>query len=114
MLRINEESRKWWILIAMGAVAGLIMLDETVVGVALPTLRADLAMSHIASHWVVSAYFLVFTGFTAAAGKLGDLLGLRSVLVGGLLLFGLVVQPPSKSLDRKELHAVEPDRRKTR
>ena len=38
---------------------------------------------------MVSAYFLVFTGFTAAAGKLGDLLGLRSVLVGGLLLFGL-------------------------
>ena len=55
MLRINEESRKWWILIAMGAVAGLIMLDETVVGVALPTVRRDLGMSEVASHWVIGA-----------------------------------------------------------
>ena len=88
MLRINEESRKWWILIAMGAVAGLIMLDETVVGVALPTVRRDLGMSEVTSHWVINVYLLVFTCFLAAAGKLGDVLGLRNLFVAGVAVFG--------------------------
>ena len=48
MFRIKDERRKWWILVAMGAGGGLIVLDETVVGVALPTLRQDLAMKLIA------------------------------------------------------------------
>ncbi|MEM7221680.1 MAG: DHA2 family efflux MFS transporter permease subunit [Pseudomonadota bacterium] len=87
-LNIKEENRKWWILAAMGAGGGLIVLDETVVGVALPTLRQDLGMSHVAAHWVVSAYFLAITGFAAAAGKLGDHFGLKRVMVASLLLFG--------------------------
>ena len=89
MLPVNDTNRKWWILVAMGAVAGLIMLDETVVGVALPTVRQDLGMSQVAAHWVVSAYFLVFTAFAAAAGKLGDYLGFRNVLLAGAAVFGL-------------------------
>ena len=48
MRMIAEESRKWWILIAMSGVGGLIMLDETVVAVALPTMRHDLGMSDVA------------------------------------------------------------------
>ena len=89
MLPINDDSRKWWILIAMGAVGGVILLDETVVGVALPTIRKDLGMSSVASHWVVSAYLLVFTGFAAAGGKIGDVIGLRIVFVVSMLIFGL-------------------------
>lgn len=89
MLRINEESRKWWILIAMGAVAGLIMLDETVVGVALPTVRRDLGMSEVASHWVIGAYMLVFTGTAAAGGKMGDVIGFKSLVLVGGAVFGL-------------------------
>jgi hypothetical protein len=42
MPRVNDNNRKWWILAAMGGVLGLILLDETVVGVALPTIREDL------------------------------------------------------------------------
>jgi len=89
MLPISDKSRKWWILIAMGAVGGVILLDETVVGVALPTIRKDLGMSSVASHWVVSAYLLVFTGFAAAGGKIGDVIGLRIVFVVSMLIFGL-------------------------
>lgn len=63
MLRVDDESRKWWVLIAMGAAAGLIMLDETVVGVALPSLREDLGRSQVGAHRVASLYMLVFTGF---------------------------------------------------
>jgi len=89
MLRINDESRKWWILIAMGAVAGLIMLDETVVGVALPTVRRGLGMSAVASHWVIGAYMLVFAGAAAAGGKLGDVIGFKSLVLVGGAVFGL-------------------------
>lgn len=86
---ITDQSRKWWILIAMAGCAGLIMLDETVVGVALPTLRHDLGMSQAASHWVISIYMLVFCCGAAAAGRLGDILGFRKIMIAGASLFGL-------------------------
>jgi len=89
MLEINDRSRKWWILTAMGTCGGLIMLDETVVGVALPTLRRDLGMSDLASHWVISAYLLVFTGAAAASGKLGDVIGFKNLVIVGAAVFGL-------------------------
>jgi EmrB/QacA subfamily drug resistance transporter len=89
MPEIDDNRRKWWVLAAMGGVLGLILLDETVVGVALPTIRDDLQMSQITAHWVVNAYLLVFAGLVIAAGKLGDAIGLRRLFVGGVLLFGL-------------------------
>lgn len=70
---IAETRRKWWILTAMGLALGLILLDETVVGVALPTIRKDLELSRIGSHWVVNAYLLVLAVLAAAAGKLASL-----------------------------------------
>lgn len=72
---IGDTRRAWWILTAASAVLGLVVLDETVVGVALPTIRTELAMSEIASHWVVNSYLLTFTCFLALGGKLGDMLG---------------------------------------
>jgi MFS family permease len=89
MLRINDETRKWWILIAMGAVGGLIMLDETVVGVALPTVRHDLGLSQVASHWAINAYMLVFAGTAAAGGRMGDVVGFRTLMLIGAAVFGL-------------------------
>ena len=84
VLRIDESNRRWWILAAMGGVVGLILLDETVVGVALPTVRTDLGMSQVASHWVINAYLLVFAGLAAAGGKLGDVLGLKKLFVASV------------------------------
>jgi len=89
MLAIADQQRKWWILVAMAAGAGLIMLDETVVGVALPTIRHDLGMSDIGAHWVVNSYMLVFGGVAAAGGKLGDIVGFRRLFVAGAALFGV-------------------------
>ena len=87
---MTERSRRnrWWILAAMGTALGLVLLDETVVAVALPTIGGDLAMSQVAAHWVINAYLLVFTGLAAAAGKLGDLLEIRACYLAGLVLFG--------------------------
>ena len=86
---INDKNRRWWILIAMGAVGGLILLDETVVGLALPTVRHDLGMTQTGSHWIISAYFLVLTAFAAACGKFGDVVGFNNLLYVGATLFGL-------------------------
>jgi EmrB/QacA subfamily drug resistance transporter len=86
---VSRDGRKWWILASMGAILGVILLDETVVGVALPTIQVDLAMSEVASHWVVNVYMLVLAGIAAAAGKLGDIIGHRGLMTIGLLIFGL-------------------------
>jgi EmrB/QacA subfamily drug resistance transporter len=80
--------RKWWLLAAMSGVLGLVVLDETVVGVALATIQPDLGMSATASHWVVNAYFLTFTCFVAVGGRLGDSLGHHWFFVLGVAVFG--------------------------
>lgn len=80
---------RWWILAAMGAILGVILLDETVISVALPTIEKELGMSRLDAHWVVNIYLLVLACFASAAGRLGDILGMRLLLSFGLLLFGL-------------------------
>ena len=86
---MHEGHRKWWVLAASGAALAAFTLDETVVGVALPSIRDDLGMSEVAAHWVVNAYLLVLAGFVAAAGRLADIFGLRRVFVTGAVVFGL-------------------------
>lgn len=85
----SNQRRRWWVLAAMGAILGVILLDETVVGVALPTIQSDLAMNEVASHWVVNVYMLLLAGLAAAAGKLGDVAGHGRVATIGLTVFGL-------------------------
>ena len=86
---ITADRRKWWLLAAMGAILGVILLDETAVGVALPRIQIDLAMSEVGSHWVVNIYMLVLAGLAAAAGKLGDTIGHKVLMITGLAIFGL-------------------------
>ncbi len=73
----------------MSGVLGLIVLDETVVGVALATIRSDLRLAPVATHWVVNAYLLTFTCFVATGGRLGDSLGHRGFFVFGVAIFGI-------------------------
>ncbi len=89
MIRADQSNRKWWILAAMGAVFGLLLLDETVVGVALPTIKRELGLSQVETHWIVNAYLLLFAGFAAAAGRLADIIGLKLIFVAGGVLFAL-------------------------
>jgi len=86
-MRISETNRPMWVLTASSAVLGLVVLDETIVGVALPTIRTDLSMSAVESHWVVNAYLLTFTCFLAVGGKLGDMFGRRTVFPIGAAIF---------------------------
>ena len=81
--------RKWWPLIAVCAGSFLFLLDTTVVTVALPRIRADLAASVGQLQWVPDIYTLVLAVLMLAAGSLADRWGLRRVFLAGLTVFGL-------------------------
>ncbi len=84
---VAEEHRQWWLLGAMSAVLGLIVLDETAVSVSLPTIAKDLGLSVSAAHWVVNAYLLSFTCSVAIAGRFGDHFSRRVYFSTGAVLF---------------------------
>src|SRR4051794_38910819 len=65
----------------------MIVLDQSIVNVALPSIRADLGFSQASLAWVVNAYLLTFGGFLLLSGRLGDLLGNRKVFLGGVVAF---------------------------
>ncbi len=85
----DESKRRWWILAAGGGSLAIFLLDEIMLGVALPTIRDDLDTSQLVVQWAVNAFVLAFTAAVAATGRLGDLLGHRVVLiVGAAMLAG--------------------------
>ena len=67
----------------------MIVLDATIVNVALPTIRDDLGFSQTSLAWVVNAYLLTFGGFLLLGGRLGDLFGHRRIFLPGITLFTL-------------------------
>ncbi|HEY3550306.1 MAG TPA: MFS transporter [Gaiellaceae bacterium] len=84
-----EENRKWLTLAAVAFGLFMIMLDNTVVNVALPTMRTDLHVSLSQLEWVVTAYALTFAALLITGGKLADLYGRRRIFVLGLVVFTL-------------------------
>src|SRR6184192_3088426 len=84
-----EENRKWWTLGAVAFGLFMIMLDNTVVNVALPSLERDLNMSIDSLEWIVTAYALTFAAVMITGGKLADLYGRRKIFVLGLAVFTL-------------------------
>lgn len=89
MFFVTETNRRWWLLGGVACVLGVILLDETVVGIALPTIQKDFGMSNTAAHWVVNAYLLTFACFVAIGGKLADIYGTLRVFLTGLVIFAL-------------------------
>ncbi|ONI67233.1 MFS transporter [Kribbella sp. ALI-6-A] len=82
--------RSPWATLAVLALAQfIVVLDVTIVNVALPDIQADLGFSPDSLQWVISAYTLLFGGFLLLGGRMADLLGPRRVFVAGLLLFGV-------------------------
>src|SRR5436853_2128530 len=86
---LAEENRKWWTLFAVAFGLFMIMLDNTVVNVALPTMQRDLHVSISQLEWVVIAYALTFAALLITGGKLADLYGCRRIFVLGLIVFTL-------------------------
>lgn len=82
-----SNSRKWWTLATVAIGLFMLMLDNTVVNVALPTIERDLGAKLSELEWIVSGYALTFAALLLTGGKLADLLGRRLVFVIGLAVF---------------------------
>jgi EmrB/QacA subfamily drug resistance transporter len=86
--RIETQDRNRWIALYVLCVGMLmIVLDVTVVNVALPSIQDDLGFSQSSLAWVVNAYLIAFGGLLLLAGRLGDLIGRKNVFLAGLAIF---------------------------
>jgi EmrB/QacA subfamily drug resistance transporter len=84
-----EENKKWWTLAAVSFGLFMIMLDNTIVNVALPTIQKSLHLKVSELEWIVTGYALTFGALMLTGGKLADLLGRRMIFVVGLVIFTL-------------------------
>src|SRR5579862_6291379 len=83
------ERRRWLALYVLCLGVLMIVLDTTIVNVALPSIRTDLGFTETSLVWVVNAYMLTFGGFLLLGGRLGDLFGHRRLFLLGIVLFTL-------------------------
>jgi EmrB/QacA subfamily drug resistance transporter len=86
---ITEDNSRWWTLGAMCFALFMIMLDNTVVNVALPSIQRDLHASLSALEWTISGYTLTFAVLMVTGGRLGDIFGRRRMFLFGVIVFGL-------------------------
>src|SRR5438874_12663680 len=87
-LKMTEENRRWWTLGAMCFALFMIMLDNTVVNVALPSIQRSLHASTSSLEWTVNAYTLTFAVLLVTGGRLGDIFGRRRMFILGVCIFG--------------------------
>jgi len=86
---ITDQNRKWWTLGAMCFALFMIMLDNTVVNVALPSIQKDLGASISGLEWTINGYTLSFAVLLATGGRLGDIFGRRRMFLAGVVIFAL-------------------------
>src|SRR4030088_443478 len=82
-----DSRTRWFALYVLCAGSLMIVLDTTIVNVALPSIRADLGFTQTSLAWVVNGYLLTFGGFLLLGGRLGDLFGHRRLFLAGIALF---------------------------
>src|SRR6478672_6809837 len=83
------ENRKWWTLAAVSFGLFMIMLDNTIVNVALPSIQRSLHIGLSELEWVVNGYALTFAVLMLTGGKLADMFGRRRIFIVGLVIFTL-------------------------
>src|SRR6202171_4567238 len=83
----NTKDRRWIALLILCAGFLMIVLDMTIVNVALPSIKNDLGFSQASLAWVVNAYLIAFAGLLLLAGRLGDLFGRKRIFLIGLIMF---------------------------
>jgi EmrB/QacA subfamily drug resistance transporter len=86
-IRLNETNRRWWTLAAMCFALFMVMLDNTVVNVALPSIQKDLGATVSGLEWTVNAYTLAFAVLLVTGGRLGDIFGRRRMFLFGVVVF---------------------------
>jgi EmrB/QacA subfamily drug resistance transporter len=100
---ITDDNRKWWTLGAMCFALFMIMLDNTVVNVALPSIQKDLGASTSALEWTVSGYTLSFAVLLVTGGRLGDIFGRRRMFLTGVIIFALSSATAGLAADQLDL-----------
>jgi EmrB/QacA subfamily drug resistance transporter len=85
---VTAENSRWWTLGAMCFALFMVMLDNTVVNVSLPSIQRDLHASLSALEWTVNAYTLTFAVLMVTGGRLGDIFGRRKLFLFGVVVFG--------------------------
>jgi EmrB/QacA subfamily drug resistance transporter len=88
-LRLSEQNRRWWTLGAMSFALFMVMLDNTAVNVALPSIQRDFDASLSSLEWTVNAYTLTFAVLLVTGGRLGDIFGRRRMFLLGVVVFAL-------------------------
>jgi len=86
---IRNNTYKWWVLAVVQCSILLVGLDSTVVNLALPTISREMSASVTISQWIIAAYFIATALSLPAAGRLADMLGRKTVFVGGFAIFTL-------------------------
>src|SRR3954452_5599320 len=84
---MRHTTNPWIVLVLICLAQFMVILDATIVNVALPSIQEDLHLSEANLQWIVNAYTLVFGGFLLLGGRLGDLLGRKGLFLVGLVLF---------------------------
>ena len=87
MTKSIDNNKRWLALMVLCLGVLMIVLDTTIVNVALPSIRTDLNFSETSLVWVVNAYMLTFGGFLLLGGRLGDLFGHRKLFLLGITLW---------------------------
>jgi EmrB/QacA subfamily drug resistance transporter len=84
---MTDYDRRWWILAVLGIAQLMVILDSTIVNIALPTAQHDLHFSNADRQWVVTAYSLAFGSLLLLGGRIGDMFGRKRALIIGLVGF---------------------------
>src|ERR1044071_8612812 len=84
---VQSDRSRWIALVVLCVGMLMIVLDQTIVNVALPSIKDDLGFSQSTLAWVVNAYLITFGGLLLLAGRLGDLIGRKTIFMSGLALF---------------------------
>jgi MFS family permease len=85
----SGQTNRWLVLVIVCLAQFMVILDATVVNVALPSIQRDLGFSRADLQWVINSYTLVFGGFLLLGGRAGDLVGRRRVFLAGVIVFSL-------------------------
>src|SRR5207342_2282371 len=83
----RHSTNPWLILVLICFAQFMVVLDATIVNVALPSIQKDLGLSEANLQWIINAYTLVFGGFLLLGGRAGDLLGRKRLFLIGLVIF---------------------------
>jgi EmrB/QacA subfamily drug resistance transporter len=83
----TTERNKWVVLVLVCLAQFMVILDSTIVNVALPSIQTDLHLSEANLQWIVNSYTLVFGGFLLLGGRAGDLIGRKRLFLAGLVVF---------------------------